>query len=177
MSKIWFTADPHFGHANIIKSCTRPFVDVDSMNSTLWSNWNKIVKDEDHVYVLGDFVWYKRDIDFWCSNLYGKIHLILGNHDMVNIAAYSKQSNIVEITHLKILKINKRRYSLCHYPMMTWYGRRSGKGFHLFGHVHKTMMRGIAEGSLNVGVDMWNYRPISLEEVDTFLESDKVIKL
>jgi len=32
---IYFTADPHFNHSNIIKLCGRPFADVGKMNSVL----------------------------------------------------------------------------------------------------------------------------------------------
>lgn len=35
MSKLFFTSDHHFGHANIIKFCNRPFKDVDEMNEVL----------------------------------------------------------------------------------------------------------------------------------------------
>lgn len=177
MNNIWFTADPHFGHAKILDSCNRPFIDVEQMDDNLCQNWNENVQDGDDIYVLGDFIWYKRDIEFWCNQLRGKIHLVVGNHDMANLSTYKKQSNIVEVVHYKILKMNKRRYTLCHYPMMTWYGRRGGKAFHLFGHVHNTMMRGINEGSLNVGVDMWDFKPVSLDKVDEFLDHDKLIKL
>ena len=55
MSKIFYTADLHLGHANIIKYCNRPFKDVDQMNETLIRNWNSRVKPEDTVIHNGDF--------------------------------------------------------------------------------------------------------------------------
>lgn len=39
----YFTADMHFGHANIIQFCARPFVDVDDMNYRLISEYNSVV--------------------------------------------------------------------------------------------------------------------------------------
>ena len=50
----WFTSDPHFGHANIIRFCDRPFDDVQAMNDALVHRWNAVVQPEDTVYVLGD---------------------------------------------------------------------------------------------------------------------------
>ena len=32
---IYFTADAHFGHANIIKMCERPHPDVETMQSVI----------------------------------------------------------------------------------------------------------------------------------------------
>ena len=52
MSQLFFTSDHHFGHANIIKFCNRPFKDVQEMNETLIERWNKKVKPKDHVYHL-----------------------------------------------------------------------------------------------------------------------------
>ena len=53
--RVWFTADTHIGHRNIIKYCQRPFSDVEDMNKTLISNWNKVVGINDYVFHLGDF--------------------------------------------------------------------------------------------------------------------------
>ena len=53
----WITADCHFGHANIIKYCKRPFKDLEEMNAILIKNWNERVSPGDIVIVLGDFAW------------------------------------------------------------------------------------------------------------------------
>ena len=49
---IYFTADTHFGHENIIRFCNRPFSSVTEMDETLITNWNRRVKGNDTVYIL-----------------------------------------------------------------------------------------------------------------------------
>lgn len=51
---IYFTADLHFKHDNIIKHCNRPFQSVEEMDNQLLDNWNKTVKSNDEIYILGD---------------------------------------------------------------------------------------------------------------------------
>ncbi len=34
----FYISDPHFGHANIIKMCNRPFENIDVMNERLIEN-------------------------------------------------------------------------------------------------------------------------------------------
>ena len=46
---IYFSADQHFSHANIIKYCKRPFNNAQHMNETLIKNWNSVVKPMDTV--------------------------------------------------------------------------------------------------------------------------------
>jgi calcineurin-like phosphoesterase family protein len=41
MTNIWFTADHHFGHANIIGFCNRPFSDVMEMDAELMRRWRE----------------------------------------------------------------------------------------------------------------------------------------
>lgn len=52
---LWFTADHHFGHANIIEYTNRPFDNVEQMDEALITAWNDVVEDGDLVYHLGDF--------------------------------------------------------------------------------------------------------------------------
>lgn len=56
--KKYFTADLHFGHSNIIRLAKRPFSDVEEMDKVLVRNWNSTVKQEDEIYIIGDFSWY-----------------------------------------------------------------------------------------------------------------------
>ena len=47
----YYIADPHFGHANVIRFSDRPFADVDEMNRCLIENWNARVEVNGYVPV------------------------------------------------------------------------------------------------------------------------------
>ena len=51
---IYFIADTHFNHANIIKYCNRTFKNTHEMNEYIIQKWNSVVKKDDTVYHLGD---------------------------------------------------------------------------------------------------------------------------
>ena len=55
--KTFVISDLHLGHKNIIKLCDRPFKSLEEMDNVIINNWNKVVTDEDIVYVLGDFAY------------------------------------------------------------------------------------------------------------------------
>lgn len=81
---IYFTSDPHYGHANVIRYCARPFRDVQEMNEALINNWNSVVTQDDTVYVLGDFSLGFSEVERYSSRLLGKKFLIPGNHDKLH---------------------------------------------------------------------------------------------
>ena len=84
---IYFTADTHFSHTNIIKYCDRPFSSAEEMDEVLIKNWNDTVTKNDTVYVLGDFCFKSKGR--WREILlrlkYKQIFFIKGNHDKKNI--------------------------------------------------------------------------------------------
>ena len=53
---IYYISEPHFGHANIIRLCSRPFDSVEEMDKVIMENWNLHVSDSDDIYILGDLM-------------------------------------------------------------------------------------------------------------------------
>ena len=52
---IWYRADTHFGHDNIIKYCNRPFTSAAQMDAALMENLRAKVGPEDTLWIVGDF--------------------------------------------------------------------------------------------------------------------------
>lgn len=118
----FFTSDTHFNHANIIRFCNRPFKDVNQMNEVLIENWNRVISPGDTVFHLGDFcLGGSLEWTNVLDRLNGKIHLILGNHDMKNIRQgyINRFENVVMQMHIEI---GKRCIYLNHYPFLCFGG-------------------------------------------------------
>src|SRR5689334_18837471 len=132
---VWFTSDTHFGHANVIKYCDRPFADASEMDEMMIVNWNAVVRPGDHVYHLGDFSFHRDGTSTKIvRRLMGNIHLIRGNHDS---DAFIKEcgSRFVSIKDLDEVKVDGTRIVMCHFPMLTWNKSHHGS-WHLHGHCH-----------------------------------------
>ena len=165
----YFTADTHFGHKNIIKYTKRPFANVAEMDATLIANWNATVAPNDDVYHLGDFsltsVARTREI---IDQLNGRIHLIKGNHESAALAC-ADQFEWVKDYHELVLPDTdahrgQRYLMLFHYAMRVWNGSHHGT-FHLYGHSHGELPELEDQRSLDVGVDVWGFTPVSYERV------------
>ena len=154
---IYFTSDLHFGHKNIIHLSNRPFDSIEQMNEELIKRFNSKVKPGDTVYDLGDFS-FKNPKEY-LEQLNGNIIRIKGSHDhdikeprMLVI----KPDEVVDEYGDPVV------ITLCHYAMRSWEKSHYGS-WALFGHHH-----GMLEPyglSFDVGVDCWNYYPVSLDEV------------
>lgn len=146
---IYFTADLHLEHSNIIKYCNRPYYDIDTMNKALINNWNSVVTKDDMVFVVGDFSFgnpYK-----YTDILNGVIAIIKGNHDIDS-----------SFDSLSVIS-NSIRLFIRHIP----YSSRIPDGTDIIvcGHVHEKWRSKLYIGipMINVGVDVWDYKPISLD--------------
>lgn len=164
--KIWYTADTHFGHENILRFCQRPFATISQMDGKLIENLWHHVSPEDHLWVLGDFAFGRKAKDSkYLQQVFDQLpgaekHLIIGNHDLAPTLELPWDS----ISHLKELRDGPQNqlHTLCHYPMITWNLARRG-ALQLFGHVHNNW-RG-SRNAVNVGVDVWDFQPVTFSEV------------
>lgn len=158
----YFTADEHYAHANIMKHCHRPFKWVWEMGEFLIEQHNSIVTDKDRVWHLGDFAW--RNPEKFLSRLKGKEHhLILGNHDKEKLCRpiFTSVQQVKALT-LQLSANENVLLWLSHYAHRCWPRSHFGT-IHLFGHTHNTIS-GFGR-SFDVGVDAWNYKPVSLPEI------------
>lgn len=172
---IYFTADQHFGHYNIIECFNRPFKSDRQMDKQLIANWNETVTDDDIVYVLGDLTMKGLEQKSYVKNIVNRLnghkHLILGNHDLLKPSDYVEIGFISVHTSLDLWIPAQcpwipgytgpgERFILNHDPAasitmknQTW----------LVGHVH-TLFKTLGN-AINVGVDVHNFRPVSLDTI------------
>jgi len=191
--KIWFSSDHHFHHENIIKYCNRPFYTVEQMNREMIQRWNETVQPEDTVYYLGDFSLGKIEVvEPTVKSLHGKKLLIAGNHDRVHpankkvtpISRYIEagfEDVVLEMTLELTLKGVKQTVKLCHLPYapldpdeqvdrryLKMRPKDEGQLL-LHGHVHEAWLKSKCGRMLNVGVDRWDFYPISVEQIESAL--------
>jgi len=172
MPNTYFTSDLHLNHTNIIKYCNRPFKTIEEMDTTLINNWNEIVKPKDSIYILGDFTFNNIEyINHTLNILNGKKYLIKGNHDAF---LKNKKLDLSQFEWIKDYYTLKTQYKgekikliLSHFPFYTWDSKHYGS-YHLYGHVHNSttnLHTIIGNNSYNVGVDVNDFKPISLEQI------------
>lgn len=158
--KTFFTADLHLGHEGIIRHCKRPFESTHDMDQTIIHNWNSVVCKQDTVWLLGDFTLNGADdAKAYRERLNGKINLIWGNHDRnsvkkLDIWQSSQYATEINVENIKLI--------LCHYGMRVWNKSRRGS-LMLYGHSHGSLPG--TDQSLDVGVDDWNFTPVTLEQI------------
>lgn len=142
-TNLFFTSDPHYYHANIIKYCNRPFKDVDHMNEILIENWNAIVPREATTFILGDFSYGdKIQWEKILGRLHGYKYLITGNHDRSNVIPKHCFLEVIDGFANIYVKGSDRNYeiTLCHFPMLSWQSSHKGS-WQLHGHWHSSSVK------------------------------------
>ncbi len=134
---IRYLADPHFDHEDIIGYDNRPFDSVREMNAVMTDRWNRVCREDDMIYIIGDFC--AGGADRWrelLCRLRGRKVLITGNHDNPEAAGQMCREGLLEAAepYLEIEDAG-RHVVLCHYPIVPFHNHYFG-WYHLYGHVH-----------------------------------------
>ena len=153
MGEIYFIADPHMGHNNILKYRTN-FNSITEHDNTIIENWNRVIKKKNQiVWVLGDFLIKNKHYDMpkILAQLNGTIRIIPGNH--CHLDYYPRNM---------IWKGLEKKYGfwISHAPIHPDELRGS---WNIHGHTHNRFIDD--ERYINVCVENINYTPISLSEI------------
>lgn len=163
---IYFIADTHFNHANIIKYCNRPFKNTNEMNKYIIEKWNAVVKQTDTVYHLGDVGFGKlEELKTLVGSLNGRKILLIGNHDFKISVNNWKEIGFLEVYKKEIILDN---LLLTHSPI-----EEVGKNqINVFGHIHDKPLDGKFEkkNHICVSCEVIDYTPI---QIDTIIKNSK----
>lgn len=197
---IFYSADLHLGHQRIIELCDRPFDSVEEMNRTIIERCNDTVREGDSLYLLGDLVMgsYAENVELLRQIRCRHVTLIPGNHDRWSLAYHHRNPALRDSYAAQLREMGFTVYPdgepsvwghvtnggnpvyLSHYPFSgdshdedRYVDLRPDpeleKAPLLHGHVHEKWQ---THGRmLNVGVDVWDFRPVSSMVVDDWLDS------
>lgn len=178
---VFFTADTHFGHENVIRFCDRPFASVEEMNETMIRNWNERVTDKDTVYILGDMFFRCKieTVEDILKRLKGQKYLIVGNHDGSWMSKMDYKKYFVNVQPFLETNDGQNTFVCCHYPMLSWRHQARHNFYMIHGHIHNDTAMDFwpllvaRERALNAGVDLNGFKPVTLAEL---IENNRIFK-
>lgn len=169
----FFTADWHLFHNNIIEYCNRPFKGVKDMHQHMLKKHNAQVEPEDTVWHLGD-------VSMLASEFVGKVrksvdkfngikHLVLGNHDRWRATLY-EDAGFLTVHTVMWFERDGFKFYLAHDPAIYTAIQNEKNSVLLCGHIHQLFQHLLPEKRvINVGVDVWNFEPVSYETILSLL--------
>jgi calcineurin-like phosphoesterase family protein len=185
MPKTFVISDTHFGHKKIIPLQNRPFRDTDEMDAHMIAKWNSVVEDGDIVIHLGDFAFGgKENIQRVRRELRGQIILVCGNHDYDPPAMAGLGFDIATKFYSTLYRGQPILFA--HRPLdfehaVGRYRHGKSRPTFLYGHIHANGLKPTEDGklwesggvygtdaSINMSVELWQYRPVELGRVLDF---------
>lgn len=144
------------------------------MNETLIDNWNKKVGPQDIIFLLGDFAFLpQNEVKEILDRLNGNIHLCRGNHDKPLNSLYHYFSSVFDLKTILVpddeVPNGLQPIVLCHYPLLS-FDRQFYKSIMLHGHSHGSIPFDPTVRRIDIGVDCWNYSPVSYREISEFVK-------
>lgn len=182
----WFTSDLHINHRNICRgiskwddeNSTRDFRHLAEMNDAIFSSINKNVKENDTLYILGDFAFgdkslipeHRKKIN--CQD----VRLVYGNHDQAIQRNREFRNCFTWCRHYHETKIHdisgQKQYLVLFHYYIGGVWNNVGRGCaHLFGHSHGSLdKKHIVGKAFDIGWDVWR-KPLNEWEVCDHLKT------
>ena len=166
---IWFTSDWHLGDDRLgieegkPNVFFRPFSSIEEQNNTIINNCNKYVKEDDILIHLGDVCFNSDYLPLLEKINCRKKILVLGNYDEDKELLLEKYfSKIVSDYEMGTHSYN---FYLDHYPLRCKNVLEINNDYNyaITGHIHGAWR--FNGKCINVGVDAWNFNPISEKDI------------
>ena len=163
---IYFTSDTHFFYRKgDLRVGEIQFQNTEDRNAYLIKRWNERVREEDSVYILGDFSnGSAGETNEILEALNGKKYLIIGNNDAYLEEPDFKRESFVWARHYHELHELETKWVLFHFPLESWSGYGKDR-IHLHGHLHRPQPVYEKIRRYEVGVDAHEGFPVSIEEI------------
>jgi len=164
---IYLSADPHLGHDQIITYCNRPFKNSQLQTREIIKRHNNVVGHDDKTIWLGDFAMAGPDRATFVAGLMNRLNgthvLVLGNHDQIH------PLKLVDIGFQSVHTSYTMEYKghnivMAHDPSI-WNVVANDNVIFLHGHIHNLYKSIKNKKIVNVGVDVWDFTPITLDQI------------
>lgn len=195
MTTTWFTSDLHLGHQKVAE--IRGFADPEDHDREILENLYRDLSTGDSLWILGDISSggsAAQDsalsaIHSLAADLDLRLHLVAGNHDGVhpmhrNARKWDQAYRTVfeSVQPFARRRLGGRNLWVSHFP---WRGGGDhtineryetvrlgddGTSWLLHGHTHSPVQVDVERRMVNVAVDAWGLRPVSIHEVEAVIE-------
>lgn len=182
---VWFLSDHHFGHSNLIffekedGSLMRPnpqtgekFSCIEEHDELLIEMHNSVVKENDRVYLGGDFSFNPNHALKMASRMNGSMALIVGNHDPIQkISAMKRECGRKLFRDVVFWKYFSRgvfglnddeTFVMSHLPLRDDGFRHKVSG-NVHGHDHSVNF--VSDRHFNICIESIGFIPMNLEEL------------
>lgn len=191
---IRLTADTHFGHD--LAARKRGFSSVEAHDEAILAGLVNGANNKTETIIAGDFAFgqWQLSLDLM-KQVPGRKHLVLGNHDRAHpgYAAGFRGSHLRaylevfdSVTTAMQLGWGRSTLLVSHFPyqgdvgsredVFTQWRLRDERAILLHGHTHSSQRLTYSRKGtpqLHIGVDAWEYKPVSLDDIMDYYEGKK----
>jgi len=161
MAKTYIISDLHIGHTNVHKKWRTEFTSQANHDETMLQCWNSVVRCNDTVKVLGDFIIGINNLHY-LDQLKGCIHWTLGNHDpKITRDILAAHPNISYVDGIRAYKGAVFSHAPIH-PQELEYRNWC---LNIHGHIHHKEKNNLGDKYYNANADIMGYFPREIHSI------------